>query len=100
MPVLPVAFAGGDEGAWRVRSVSAVVGTPLPTVERLAVLEGARDAPPGATWTLLGVVRLERYEHPLECTGRMPGPSDWYSAGLRIGSGSPCGPFRPAARSG
>ncbi len=61
MPILPVAFAGGDEGPWRVRSISAVVGAPLPTVERLAVLEGARAAPPGAIWTLLGVVGHERY---------------------------------------
>jgi len=61
MPILPVAFAGGDEGAWHVRSVSAVVGAPLPTVERLAVLEGGRAAPPGATWAVLGVVGHERY---------------------------------------
>ena len=61
MPILPVAFAGGDEGAWRVRSVSAVVGMGLPTVERLAVLEGAWAAPRGAAWTLHGVVGHERY---------------------------------------
>jgi chlorite dismutase len=61
MPVLPVAFAGGNDGAWRVRSVSAVVGTPLPTVKRLAVLEGSRAAPTGAEWTLHGVVGHERY---------------------------------------
>ena len=61
MPILPVAFAGGDEGSWRVRSVSAVVGASLPTVERLAVLERARAGPSGATWTLLGVVGHERY---------------------------------------
>jgi hypothetical protein len=61
MPVLPVVFAGGNEGAWRVRSVSAVVGAPLSTVERLAVLEGAWAAPPGAAWALRGVVGHERY---------------------------------------
>ena len=61
MPILSVVFAGGDEGAWRVRSVSAVVGTPLSTVERLAVLEGAWAAPPGAVWALRGVVGHERY---------------------------------------
>lgn len=61
MLILPVVFAGGDEGVWRVRSVSAVVGAPLPTVERLAVLDGARAAPAGATWALLGVVGHERY---------------------------------------
>jgi chlorite dismutase len=61
MPILMVAFAGGNEGAWCVRSVSAVVGTPLPTVERLEVLEGAWAAPLSAAWTLHGVVGHERY---------------------------------------
>ena len=61
MPILPVAFAGGDEGAWRVRSISAVVGESLSAVARLAVLEGVRVAPEGASWTLLGVVGHERY---------------------------------------
>jgi chlorite dismutase len=61
MPILVVAFAGGNQGAWRVRSVSAVVGTPLPTVEHLEVLEGARAAPPSAAWILRGVVGHERY---------------------------------------
>ena len=37
------------------------MGAPLPTVECLAVLEGARAAPPGANWALLGVVGHERY---------------------------------------
>jgi chlorite dismutase len=61
MPILMVAFSGGNEGAWRVRSVSAVVGTPLPTVEHLEVLEGTWAAPPSAAWTLHGVVGHERY---------------------------------------
>ncbi len=66
MPILPVVFAGGYEGTWRVRSVSAVVGAPLAPIDRLAVLEGARIAPPGATWALLGVVSHERYVEGLE----------------------------------
>lgn len=61
MPILPVVFAGGDEGAWRVRSVAEVVGAPLRMVERVAVCEGTRTGPPGATWALLGVVSHERY---------------------------------------
>jgi chlorite dismutase len=44
-----------------VESVSSVVGPTLPSVERLAVLEETLTAPPGATWTLLGVVSQERY---------------------------------------
>jgi len=61
MSILPVAFAGGDGGSWRIRSMSAVAGSPLPAVQRLAVVEGASDPLPGATWTLLGVVSHERY---------------------------------------
>jgi chlorite dismutase len=61
VPILPVVFAGGDEGTWRVRGVSAVVGEPLPAVERLAVIEGMRVAPESATWAVLGVVGHERY---------------------------------------
>ena len=61
MPILPVIFAGGEEGIWGVRSISAVVGASLPAVERLAVLEGVRVAPSSATWVLLGVVGHERY---------------------------------------
>jgi hypothetical protein len=59
--LLPVAFAGGDAGAWRIRSMSAVAGPPLPTVQRLAAVEGTRAAPPGATWVLFGVAGHERY---------------------------------------
>jgi chlorite dismutase len=66
MPILPVVFAGGDEGTWRVRSVSAVVGAPLPPIDRLSVLEGVSIAPPGATWALRGVVSHERYVENLE----------------------------------
>ncbi len=61
MPILPVIFAGGDEGAWRVRSIAAVVGSSLPAVERLAIFEGVRVAPAAATWALAGVVGHERY---------------------------------------
>jgi hypothetical protein len=61
MPILPVVFAGGDEGTWRVRSVAAVTGAPLAVVSRLAVLDGKRAAAPGVTWALAGVVGHERY---------------------------------------
>jgi chlorite dismutase len=54
----------------------AVTGTPLPSVERLAVLEGVRATPGGATWRLLGVAGPERYverrEHK-ELAARSPG---------------------------
>lgn len=61
MPILPVTFAGGDQGSWRVRSAGAVTGASLPPVERLAVLEDSRTEPPGATWCLRGVVGHQRY---------------------------------------
>ena len=61
MSILPVAFAGSDAGSWRIRSMSAVAGSPLPAVQRLAVVEGASAPLPSATWTLLGVVSHERY---------------------------------------
>ncbi len=75
MPILPVVFAGGNDGAWHVRSVSAVAGESLPLVDRLAVLDGTRAAPLGARWVLLGVVGHERYvegrEHA-DLTARSP----------------------------
>jgi hypothetical protein len=61
MPILPVVFAAGDEGTWRVQSVSAVVGAPLAAAGRLTVHDGARIAPPGALWATRGVVGHERY---------------------------------------
>jgi chlorite dismutase len=62
MAIIPVVFAGGNAGAWHIRSISTVVGEPLPTAERLAVIEGATtSAPARATWTLHGVVGHERY---------------------------------------
>jgi chlorite dismutase len=61
MPILPVAFAGGDEGAWRVTGITAVLGETLPRAERLAVLEGVRVPPADAAWTLLGIAGHERY---------------------------------------
>jgi len=61
MPILPVVFAAGDKGTWRVAGVSAVMGAPLAAGRRLAVHDGARIALPGATWALRGVVSHERY---------------------------------------
>lgn len=61
MAILPVTFAGGHEGSWRVTDIKPVVGESLPAVERVATYDGTRAAPAGATWTLLGVVGHERY---------------------------------------
>ncbi|MEX1005825.1 MAG: chlorite dismutase family protein [Acidimicrobiia bacterium] len=61
MSIRPVVFAGGDEGEWRVRSLSVVAGPPLASVKRLTILEDTRAVPPRATWVLVGVVGHERY---------------------------------------
>jgi hypothetical protein len=53
-------FVGGARGAWRVDSVRAVSGEPLPQVARLEVSGGAAAAPDGA-WQLRGVTSNERY---------------------------------------
>jgi hypothetical protein len=66
MPILPVVFAGGPDGGWHVRRISAVAGESLPAVERVAVLEGVRVAPPQSTWALAGVVGQERYTRARE----------------------------------
>jgi chlorite dismutase len=74
--VLPVAFAAGAEGPWRIRSMSTVAGSSLPAAQRLAVIEGRPVSLPSATWILLGVVSHERYvqrrEHE-ELATRSPG---------------------------
>ena len=62
MPLLPVTFAGGGDGLWRVTRLEAVVGESLPQVPRLAVLEGeSGTAPDSAVWVLRGVTGHERY---------------------------------------
>jgi len=61
MRPLPVAFAGGVAGPWRVRSVVAVAGPTLQVVERLAVVAGSGAPAAGATWVLRGTTGNERY---------------------------------------
>jgi hypothetical protein len=65
---LPVAFAGGTRGAWRVVSIAAVAGPVLPAVERLAVVEGPSPPPAGAAWVLRGVTSSARYTTRAEQT--------------------------------
>jgi len=62
MPLL-VAFAAGGSGPWRIDSIRAVSGEPLPAAARLSVLEGpaAASADDDATWVLRGVTSNERY---------------------------------------
>jgi len=53
-------FAGGNAGAWRVLTVTPIVGEPLPEVARLDIV-GADHAIPEAAWVLQGVTSNERY---------------------------------------
>jgi Chlorite dismutase len=68
VPSLPVAFAGGAEGPWRVVSIVPVAGAALPPVERVAVVEGERPTPAGAAWVLRGAAGHARYTTRAEQT--------------------------------
>jgi chlorite dismutase len=63
--ILPVTFAGGDRGEWRVRAVEPVVGPTLPRVDRVAVVEGSPVQHP-SVWALRGVVGHGRYVRAAE----------------------------------
>jgi hypothetical protein len=49
MRPLPVAFAGGASGFWRVQRIDAVIGESLPTTEWLTMLEGEAARSPSFT---------------------------------------------------
>lgn len=71
---VPVVFAGGSSGLWRVERIVAVAGAGLPSAERLAVHEGATDAPSDSTsWLLRGVTGHHRYVESKERPG-LAGP--------------------------
>jgi hypothetical protein len=53
-------FSGGSVGAWQVQRIEAVVGEPLPSVERLEVVPG-HSTSPTAAWTLRGIAGHARY---------------------------------------
>ena len=55
-------FVGGKAGKWSVVSVKAIVGDPLPAVDRLDIVTGAVAAlPEGGKWMLRGVTSNDRY---------------------------------------
>jgi hypothetical protein len=55
-------FVGGKVGGWSVVSVKAIVGDPLPTVDRLDIVTGATaPLPDGSKWLLRGVTSNDRY---------------------------------------
>lgn len=55
-------FVGGKIGDWSVVTAKAIVGDPLPTVERVDIVNGAVAAlPEGGKWMLRGVTSNARY---------------------------------------
>src|SRR3954454_16262543 len=61
MQPLPVAFASGAHGAWRVVSSAPVAGPALEAVERVAVIERSGAVPEAPAWVLHGVTSHARY---------------------------------------
>src|SRR5215470_15949779 len=69
MPIpLPVTFAAGTAGEWRIDRLERVLGDGLPRAERLARLEGpaAGTALSGAVWRLRGTTSNMRYTTGVE----------------------------------
>lgn len=63
-PVNPrlFSFIGGSGGGWSVVSAKAIVGDPLPVVDRVDFVTGAvAKLPEGAKWVLRGVTSNARY---------------------------------------
>jgi hypothetical protein len=63
-------FIGGENGSWRVVSLTSIIGEPLAYVRRLNIIPGAEARlPDDAKWQLRGVTSNERYvtraEHDL-----------------------------------
>lgn len=58
-------FAGGKIGPWRVTSMAAYIGEPLPLVERLAIYTEPDTSSLSADtpWILRGITSNERYVH-------------------------------------
>ena len=56
------AFIGGTEGPWSVERMECLAGDPLPPTTRLAIVNApVVQPPPGASWSLRGIVSNERY---------------------------------------
>jgi hypothetical protein len=56
-----VRFRASETGLWRVRSLAAVCGEPLPPAARLEVLASEDPDEEAGIWTLRGVTSNERY---------------------------------------
>ena len=58
---LQVSFVGGEQGPWRVSSITPVRGAGLKEVPAVQMLEGPWPFGLGGTWVLRGVLSHERY---------------------------------------
>lgn len=66
-PPLMLRFHGGEAGPWRVTSLRALAGDPMPAAARIAVQEGAASPRAGAiAWTLSGSTGNLRYTERAE----------------------------------
>jgi chlorite dismutase len=55
-------FIGGDTGPWRVATLEAINGEPLPEARRLSIVSGPEvPVNPHAAWVLRGITSNERY---------------------------------------
>jgi hypothetical protein len=53
---------GGDTGPWRVATIEAITGAPLPSASRLSIVSGPEiPVGPHAAWVLRGITSNERY---------------------------------------
>lgn len=59
--VIPVSFTGGEIGEWRVVTMDAIRGEPLPPVSNLAVHPRHVSLSPPASWVLHGTKNHVRY---------------------------------------
>jgi hypothetical protein len=63
-PSLPrlFGFIAGSEGPWRIETIAAVVGEPVPGAARLHVVaDPLAQLPVNASWSLRGITSNERY---------------------------------------
>ena len=62
MPARLFTFVGGTTGPWRVETITAVSGEPLPAAASLDIVSGTWPGPNMETqWTLRGITSNERY---------------------------------------
>lgn len=58
---LQVSFVGGEQGPWRVDTITALRGSGLKTVPAVQMLEGPWPFGLGGTWVLRGVLSHDHY---------------------------------------